>query len=229
MSCTANHCYFINVELSLIPLWWAADFSPVTVIGPDADCWIRCSENRTFCGCDSKHFAWHIHLKTKRTFWSWVCWVMIGRRSCWRQHTRTAGGGRNFCLDRTYGHFKKGFDAVFFLLQQLLFIPQWPSHVPQTYGSPYRRAHCCSPWTELESLTATTDHMDNKQKIVTISHSCQKNINDMRYKQQPLISERPHDFKQPDSLWGPGAQAREIWWNNDSIYTGIKHIRSPQT
>lgn len=26
----------------------------------------------------------------------------------------------------------------------------------------------------------------------------------MRYKQWPLISERPHDFKQPDSLWGLG-------------------------
>lgn len=125
----------------------------------------------------------------------------------------------------TYGHFKKSF----FFLQQLLFIPQWLTHVPQTYGSPDKRAHCCSPWTELESLTATADQMDNKQTIVTISHSRQKNINDMRYKQLPLISERPHDFKQPDSLWGPGVQAREIWWNNNSIYTRIKHIRSPQT
>lgn len=39
--------------------------SPCTVIGTDADCWTHCSENRTFCGCNSKHFAWHIHLKRK--------------------------------------------------------------------------------------------------------------------------------------------------------------------
>lgn len=43
------------------------------------------------------------------------------------------------------------------------------------------------------------DCTDNKQEIVTISRSCQENINDMRYKQWALISERPHDFKQPDS------------------------------
>lgn len=47
-------------------------------------------------------------------------------------------------------------------------------------------------------LGAIDDRMDNKQEIVTISHPCQKNIRDTGYKQGPLISERPHDFKQPD-------------------------------
>lgn len=35
-----------------------------------------------------------------------------------------------------------------------------------------------SPWTASESLPSTADHTDNMQKIVTISSSCQKNIND---------------------------------------------------
>lgn len=74
------------------------------------------------------------------------------------------------------------------------------SYVPHTYGVPCWGAHRCSPWAVLESLTAIADCMDNKEEIVTISRSCQKNINDMRYKQRPLISERPHDFKQPDSF-----------------------------
>lgn len=59
-----------------------------------------------------------------------------------------------------------------------------------------------SPWTASESRPSTADHTDNMQKIVTITSSCQKNINDKWYKQGPLISERPHDFKQSDGLWG---------------------------
>lgn len=46
--------------------------------------------------------------------------------------------------------------------------------------------------------SATEDCMDNKQEIVTISRPAKK-TSVTRYKQLPLISERPHDFKQPDS------------------------------
>lgn len=73
------------------------------------------------------------------------------------------------------------------------------SYVLYTYGIHSRRAQCCAPWAALESLTAIAHHMDNKREIVTISQPCQKNISDMGYKQRPLINERPHDFKQPDS------------------------------
>lgn len=79
------------------------------------------------------------------------------------------------------------------------------SFVHHTHGVLCRRAHRCSPWAVLESLTVAADRTDNKHETVTILHSCQKNINDMGYKQRPLISERPHDFKKSDSsrLVGP--------------------------
>lgn len=35
----------------------------------------------------------------KKDFWSWVCWVIIETALCWRRHTRSAGGGWNFCLE----------------------------------------------------------------------------------------------------------------------------------
>lgn len=71
MSWTANHCYLFLVHNFL----WAhltelqtLLFSLFTIIATDADRWIHCSENRTFCGCSSKLFAWHIHLEKKTWF-----------------------------------------------------------------------------------------------------------------------------------------------------------------
>lgn len=59
-----------------------------TVIGTDADFWIHGRENRTFCGRNSKHFAWHIHLekekKKKRELWFVTLpdyWTLDGCRS----------------------------------------------------------------------------------------------------------------------------------------------------
>ncbi|CAB1448214.1 unnamed protein product [Pleuronectes platessa] len=65
------------------------------------------------------------------------------------------------------------------------------------------------PCYALGSIPATADRTDNKQDTVTIFHSCQENIGDMRYKQRSLIRERPPDFKQSDSsrLVGPAGAA----------------------
>lgn len=90
------------------------------------------------------------------------------------------------------------FPALFSTYWQALFAARL-SYVPYTYGNRSGGAPCCSPWAALESLTAIIDRMDNKHEIVTISNPCQKNISDMGYKQRPLISEGPYDFKQPDS------------------------------
>lgn len=117
-----------------------------------------------------------------------IFWVMGEKASC------------------IHEHWERWFDAVYvfhpflalFICWQALFAVRL-SYVLYTYGIHSRRAQCCSPWAVLESLTAITDRMDNKQEIVTISHPCQKNTSDMGYKQRPLINERPHDFKQPDS------------------------------
>lgn len=71
-------------------------------------------------------------------------------------------------------------------------------------------AAAATPRTETRSLAAPAGHVANNWRIVTISRSRQENISDMRYKQWPLISERPRDFKQPDSSRGLGVRAREL-------------------
>lgn len=114
--------------------------------------------------------------------------------------------------------------ACFLLDSYLLFCSRF-LRVSQACGGPCGPAHHCSPWTESEGPDSSGRSQRNKQKIVTISSSCQENTSDVQYKQGPLIRQRPGSVEGPGGLWWPGLRAREIWW---VIYAGMKRIRSFQ-
>lgn len=99
--------------------------------------------------------------------------------------------------------------ASFLLDGYLLFCSRF-LRVPQACGGPCGSAHRCSPWTESEGPDSSGRSHRNKQKIVTISSSCQENTSDVQYKQGPLIRQRPGRVEGPGGLWRPGLRAREI-------------------
>lgn len=106
-------------------------------------------------------------------------------------------------------------------------------------GGPRGPAHRCWPRTESEGPDSSGRSERNKQKIVTISSSCQENTSDVQHKQGPLIRQRPRPCRRARQACGDRGAAGQgnmmsylRWDETHSIFselTGcVSHERQGQ-